>query len=113
MPTLATPAVTAARRHDPCAHLLAEMKTQRPYPTGATLPGAAQQLAAHMRRRSEACIGGLAGNESDAFIERKVTRMRNDSHLLVSSGNGASRRILDERSAHSLAHEVRVNEEIV
>jgi hypothetical protein len=66
-----------------------------------------------MRRRSKACIGGLAGNESDAFIERKVTRMRNDSHLVVSSGNGASRRILDERPAHSLAHEVRINEEII
>ncbi len=63
-----------------------------------------------MRRRSEACIGGLAGNESHGFIERKVC---NDSHLPVSGGNGASHRILDEGPAHAQAHEVRVNEEIV
>jgi hypothetical protein len=66
-----------------------------------------------MHRRSEACVGGLAGNESDAFIERKVTRMRNASHRPVCRGNGARRCILDERPAHSLTHEVRVNEEVV
>jgi hypothetical protein len=70
-------------------------------------------LAAHMRRRSEACIDGLAGNESHGFIERKVTGMRNDSHLAVSGGNGPSRRILDEGPAHAQAHEVRVNKKIV
>lgn len=67
----------------------------------------------HARRIPETRCRSPAGLEADSTIELQGVRVRNDIDVLHALGSRTIDHIADERTADSLPHELRLNEQIV